>query len=309
MNNNGKEIEDIVGAIEKAMKPNFDVQVRKRILDETGKQIAEFDIEISGEFEALPIRVLIECRDRPSGGPQGAAWIEQLIGRRARFGFSTVIAVSSTGFARPAIDLAQEQGIVLRKLVDISRIANSFDIAECKRETGGGIEISFLKFLPGSIPQFHKTVGQADQSDFQNLLSLNQPLIIRTADTDKFVEFPGRFLSFLEDKHLNWYAEPNVDVEETFSEIIGPLELKLPSGRIISLDRIEADLVFVRKHFCGKMFRVWDYSESGKRIGYYAIYVTKTPIGSFQSDAYVPIDSDGREEIPRVPGVPKVWTG
>jgi hypothetical protein len=68
------------------------------------------------------VAYLIECRDRPSAGPQPRNWIQALIGRKVDFGFNGVIAVSSTGFTKGAIALAKREGIGLRKVIDADSI-------------------------------------------------------------------------------------------------------------------------------------------------------------------------------------------
>ena len=74
----------------------------------------EFDIVITGNLGSGSVKWLIECRDRPSDGSAPASWIEQLVGRRDRFNFTQVTAVSTTGFAKPAVDFACAKGIELR---------------------------------------------------------------------------------------------------------------------------------------------------------------------------------------------------
>ncbi len=81
-----------------------------------GVQIAEFDIEIRGQLGTTEIRWLIECRDRPANGRAPASWIEQLVGRRTRFRFNKVTAVSTTGFADDALAFADREGIETREV-------------------------------------------------------------------------------------------------------------------------------------------------------------------------------------------------
>lgn len=113
--NDGKPLESLVAFVEKTMLPQgFDVKTNQCIRNDDGVQIAEFDVEIRGRLGTTDIAWLIECRDRPSAGPAPGSWIEQLVGRRTRFGFNKVTAVSTTGFAEGAQDFAKEQGIELR---------------------------------------------------------------------------------------------------------------------------------------------------------------------------------------------------
>ncbi len=117
MASDGKQLEDLVSFVESVLLPEgFDVKTRKRDYNDRGVQIAEFDIEIRGRVGSGAIAWLIECRDRPGDGPAPGSWIEQLVGRRTRFGFNKITAVSTTGFAAPAIEFAADQGIELREV-------------------------------------------------------------------------------------------------------------------------------------------------------------------------------------------------
>jgi len=117
----GKQLEALVAFVEKTLLPQgFDVKTNERIFNDDGVQIAEFDIEIRGKVGSTDFAWLIECRDRPAGGPAPGSWIEQLFGRRARFGFNKVTAVSTTGFAAGAIEFATAVGIELREVKTLS---------------------------------------------------------------------------------------------------------------------------------------------------------------------------------------------
>ena len=111
----GKELEKFVARLEQALLPaGFSVSLRDRRFNAAGVQIAEFDIVATGFLGSSKVTCLIECRDRPSEGAAPASWIEQLVGRRERFGFDKVLAVSTTGFAPGAIDYAANSRIDLR---------------------------------------------------------------------------------------------------------------------------------------------------------------------------------------------------
>ena len=116
MRDNGKQLEGLVALIEKLhLPPAFDVKTNERVFYQ-GIQVAEFDIEIRGRLGTTDVVWLIECRDRPTEGPAPASWVEQLVGRRTRFGFNKVTAVSTTGFAKGASDFAQKEGIETREV-------------------------------------------------------------------------------------------------------------------------------------------------------------------------------------------------
>jgi hypothetical protein len=121
MTNTGKHLEGLVREIEKYLLPEcFEVTSNERIYNDEGIQIAEFDIHVVGKVGSTTFNWLIECRDRPTQGPAPGSWIEQLVGRRDRFNFDKVTAVSTTGFAKVAIDFAKEKGIELRSVDEIS---------------------------------------------------------------------------------------------------------------------------------------------------------------------------------------------
>lgn len=120
MSSDGKQLETLVAFVERELlPPGFVVKSNERVFNDEGVQIAEFDIEVNGKVGTTTISWLIECRDRPGGGAASGAWIEQLVGRRTRFGFNKVTAVSTTGFAVGAVDFAKQQGIELREVASL----------------------------------------------------------------------------------------------------------------------------------------------------------------------------------------------
>ena len=61
----GKKLELLVKAVEEILLPRgFEVVQNKKVFDETGTQIAEFDLEIKRSVSSTEYRWLIECRDR-----------------------------------------------------------------------------------------------------------------------------------------------------------------------------------------------------------------------------------------------------
>lgn len=121
MGSDGKHLEGLVSFVEETLLPQgFDVRTNQKVFNDEGVQIAEFDIEIRGRVGTTSIAWLIECRDRPGTGAAPGSWIEQLVGRRTRFGFNKVTAVSTTGFSAGAIEFAKAQGIELRQVESLS---------------------------------------------------------------------------------------------------------------------------------------------------------------------------------------------
>lgn len=121
MKRDGKDLEELVAFVEEQLVPTgFKVTTNKKTFREDGVQSAELDVEISGKLGSTEITWLIECRDRPSQGPAPTSWIEQLVGRKERFNFSKVTAVSTTGFVAEAKNYASQSGIELREVKSIS---------------------------------------------------------------------------------------------------------------------------------------------------------------------------------------------
>jgi hypothetical protein len=121
MGNNGKRLEALVATVEEFFLPKgFSVTQNKKILSEDGLQLAELDILIEVCIGTASMSWLLECRDRPSAGPQGVDWIEQLSGRRGRFKLNKVTAVSTTGFTEGARRLAQDEAIDVREVREFS---------------------------------------------------------------------------------------------------------------------------------------------------------------------------------------------
>ncbi|MSV27225.1 MAG: hypothetical protein EXQ52_00530 [Bryobacterales bacterium] len=119
--NDGKGLEDLVATIEGLLVPRgFRVERNDRVYSDDGVQIAELDIVIRGKVGSADFSWLMECRSRPSIGPAPESWIEQLVGRRQRFRFDKVTAVSTTGFASGAAEYAPSQGIDLRQLNEVA---------------------------------------------------------------------------------------------------------------------------------------------------------------------------------------------
>lgn len=90
-----------------------------------GKKIGEIDVTLRGKFGSSEIFVGIECRDRPGKGPQDIGWIREIRGKQEQFQVNKMIAVSSTGFTEPAMELAQNFGIDLLTVDDIDAVRPS----------------------------------------------------------------------------------------------------------------------------------------------------------------------------------------
>jgi hypothetical protein len=144
--NDGSDLEKLVEAIERQLAPEgFSVVRGERVFDEEGNPVAEFDIRIAGPVGSSEVNWLIECRDRPSDGPAPAQWIEGLVGRRERFGFDKVFAVSTSGFAQGARHYARAKGIVLRTVDRPGELVGDFHVEEVKLALRS---VEFTKVMP-----------------------------------------------------------------------------------------------------------------------------------------------------------------
>lgn len=121
MRNDGRSLEALIEFVERAVaQEGFEVAVNRKLFNENGKQLAEFDVVVKGSFGSTEISWLIECRNRPSAGAASGEWIQQLGGRRNVFKFDKVTAVSTTGFSESAIHSAAILGIELREVAQTS---------------------------------------------------------------------------------------------------------------------------------------------------------------------------------------------
>jgi hypothetical protein len=177
MDKSGKELEELISGIEAQMLPQgFKVEPRQRIVDDSGEQIAELDIVISGALGSSTVKWLLECRDRPSEGAAPASWIEQLVGRRERFGFDKVFAISTTGFSKAASDFAKAKGLVLRTVSRLTDIKDDFK-------------------LRGMVYQFEEVsfAGQGqletDNPSDNRIVDIRRPMFKRPQEAE-FLHFP-----------------------------------------------------------------------------------------------------------------------
>lgn len=177
MDKTGKELEELIAGIEAQMLPQgFKVEPRQRVRDGSGDQIAELDIVISGALGSSTVNWLLECRDRPSEGAAPVSWIEQLVGRRERFGFDKVFAISTTGFSKAAVDFAKTKGIVLRTVMRLTDIKDDFKIQAMVYDFE---ELTF-------VGQGHL---ETDNPNDNRVVDIRRPMFKKPGETE-FLHFP-----------------------------------------------------------------------------------------------------------------------
>jgi len=112
-----RDFEQLVARIEQSLVPKGAVvKSPDHIRDKVTNELREVDASIRIEVGSTPILIVIECRKRKP--VQDVTWIEQLATKCANIGAARMIAVSATGFSEPAIKVAQQHGIELRKFED-----------------------------------------------------------------------------------------------------------------------------------------------------------------------------------------------
>jgi hypothetical protein len=114
-----REFEKLVARIEQAMAPSgAKVKSPDHLPDKVTGQLREVDASIRYRVGTCPILITIECRDRSA--IEDAQWIEQLVEKKRSVGAAITVAVSSSGFSKPAMMKAATSGIEIRTLADAS---------------------------------------------------------------------------------------------------------------------------------------------------------------------------------------------
>lgn len=122
-----RQFERLVARIEKAAAPVGATVTSPDRIPELATGIAQqVDISIRVRVGTADLLIIVECRDRRR--PAGKAWIDELAARGQAIGASKIIAVSASGFTKPAKLKAQVHGIELRELakVTVSDISSWF---------------------------------------------------------------------------------------------------------------------------------------------------------------------------------------
>lgn len=114
----GRDIEKLVASLEAYLGPRgIEVESPKRLPDKDTGQLREVDIALQGQIGSSNILVIVECRDQ--SGDEDVTWIEQLAEKRKSVGADKVIAVSSSGFTKPARNKAEKKNIDLRTIAQV----------------------------------------------------------------------------------------------------------------------------------------------------------------------------------------------
>ncbi len=115
----GQGLEKLVEALEKMDMEGADIRTRDKIYDRVAKESREVDISVRFRKGSHEFLIIFECRDRKR--KNGPDWIEQITQKTKDLGANKVIAVSSSGFSRGAIEKAKHNNILLRTLEEITQ--------------------------------------------------------------------------------------------------------------------------------------------------------------------------------------------
>jgi len=279
----GTDLEQLIKEIERHLLPeDFNVELNERVFNDDGVQIAEFDIVITGRLGSSSIRWLIECRNRPSHGPAPGAWIEQLVGRKARFNFQQVIAVSTTGFAQGVREFAEREGIILRNVKEFTDIGADFRVREFAY-------IDHQTKVVGPIE-----VVPADPNDVPDYIQLLLPNIrFKITDADEYQtlhEFVGRQISLYP---CNLWNNLKTRFDFRYDGLID----MLVNGKKYQIAKLIIPVEFSTIFYTSKALTVNVYSEDERIIGKEANFNFDLPTGSFSFRVLILSKPNGMEEI------------
>lgn len=118
----GRFLEIMVKHMQEFLAPEGINVQSPEIFYKNGVKIGEIDVTLRGNFGSSRIFVGVECRDRPSDGPQGIPWISEIYGKKSLLEVDKMIAVSTTGFTVEAINSAKKLGIDLLTVNNVEDI-------------------------------------------------------------------------------------------------------------------------------------------------------------------------------------------
>ena len=266
MSKSGKELESVVAKIEKLLLGSgYSVKVNEKIFDENGCQIAEFDITLEGTIGSTKFRWLIECRDRPSQGPAPGSWIEQLSGRKNRYQFDKVIAVSTTGFSPSAIEAAKELNVVTRQVSTVQEISDclgsyEFRVYETKINYVGYSDFDFL--------------SAHDMECAKELLPTIVNPKLRYTDEAEFLDLRD-FISREQAGSKAYKCSEEAVMQQIVFNAEGDFELNA-NGKIFSISRISVPITLEHIFYPATVLTVKSYDENGEVIGEEATIISET---------------------------------
>ena len=111
----GRVTEKIVALLEKGLLPGgAEVKSPCYLPDKITGELREVDVAIRYKLGAIPILIIVECRDRKVKAD--VPWIEQVAQKQADLNAAKAIAVSTSGFTASARQKAAHHGIEIREI-------------------------------------------------------------------------------------------------------------------------------------------------------------------------------------------------
>ena len=182
----GREFEELVARIEKLLIPaGAEIKSPDFIKHKVTGKPREFDVSIRSKVGSASILIVLECRKR--GGNQDIMWIDGLVTKGRDVGAAKIIAVSSGGFSKHAIEVAKLHGIDIRTIKEISDDEISdwpnilkFDTLQINCKSGPLIVAMYNDQKYENI-----LLDQVDGENYQQL-GLNAEVLIRDADSSRW---------------------------------------------------------------------------------------------------------------------------
>ena len=213
--------------------------------------VRELDILITDRWDDQR-KILVECRSHKR--KQDVTWIDELFGKASALGLRDVIAVSSSGFTKTAIDEANERGILalhLREAQELNWRKWRFGLDNF------GVEVKFDPVVTAVQFKYPANFPNVDPSNYE----LEQAFLV---DTRKKIRVPLRdwIVGFQKDpKVAAKLAERNendainhyihtIPCEPGIGFMVEPDERVIPLVElVISVDSARAEYSVPLKHF------------------------------------------------------------
>lgn len=120
MSRAGRELELLVAALEDTIGSLDGVQVESpaHLKDRDTDQFREVDVAIRFKHGTHEVLIVMECRDRAA--PSDVTWIEQIRTKCSSVGADRIVAVSASGFTKPALQKAKRYRIETRSIEQVA---------------------------------------------------------------------------------------------------------------------------------------------------------------------------------------------
>jgi hypothetical protein len=147
MSKEGEDFERLVEGCHKISEPeDISVTWDDHIEGQYSKTDRQIDVSLKYKVNPSDTRAIVECRDRSKF--QDVTWIDSLIGKCGDVGTSQAIAVTTSGFTKGAVTYANDVGIDLRIVSDVSSEEFTWNKCEAIRSLVKNIIIKKMHLEP-----------------------------------------------------------------------------------------------------------------------------------------------------------------